>query len=101
MPMPDLFRIKKESLFQARQFRSRLGATRHEAGHHVLGNSDVARQSRPLLRSEDLKFARPCSVRLQRADAVSSHGKLADLTKDIATTGSVKRPGGGKESRKR
>jgi hypothetical protein len=35
------------------------------------------------------------------ADAVSSRGKLADLTKDITTTGSVKRPADGKESRKR
>ena len=35
------------------------------------------------------------------ADAVRSRGKLADITNDVAATGSVKRPGDGKEPRKR
>jgi hypothetical protein len=35
------------------------------------------------------------------ADAISSRGKLADLTKDIATTGSLKRQADVKEPRKR
>ena len=35
------------------------------------------------------------------ADAVLARGKLANITKDLATTGSVKRPANGKEPRKR
>ncbi len=81
-----------------RVFTGRVGSRHKVSDFTPLAQAGkaVSRETRKLVSG-----LRPGENVAWSADAVGSRGKLADLTKDIATTGSVKRPAEGKELRKR
>lgn len=81
-----------------RVFTGRVGS-RHQVSDFTpiaQAGKAVSRETRKLVSK-----LRPAENVAWSSDAVRSRGKLADITKDIATTGSVKRSGDGKETRKR
>ncbi len=81
-----------------RVFTGRVGSRHKVSDFTPLAQAGkvVSRETRKLVSK-----LRPGENLAWSADADRSRGKLADLTKDVATTGSVKRPAEGKESRRR
>jgi hypothetical protein len=74
---PDPFGVEGEGPHQPRQLRTSLGAPRHEAGHHVLRNPDIAGQCLPLVRFEGIEFVRPYPVQSPLPDRrCQTHGRL-------------------------